>query len=227
VNRLKITCLVVIIELIMDLSSDELSELINSNSELKRKVVEMYLSSDRDSTVEDNDLISDQRPKETGRSLVAESQQLSSPVDLKIDTPVSKYKTVLGAEKNPKLSHEGMVALNSGAVDIHSRIMVPEYEETIDKTDLEVASLLVELGQKGKQAERSRDAADRGKTLMDSGDGAFRQAPAQRWVATEVLDEGSEVEVRPQTPITARGSRALIRSEHVTASTIRLPATIL
>src|ERR1043165_4354464 len=134
----------------------------------------MYSSSTPDFTVEDNNMISGQISEETGRSLGAESQQLLSPADLNIETQVSKYKTVLGAVKNPKLSHKGMVALNSGAVDIHSCIRVPEYDEIGDRTDLEVATLLVELGRKGKQAERSRDAAFRGKPLMDSWDGTFR-----------------------------------------------------
>ena len=113
----------------------------------------------------------DRRGEVRVRSPVLDGRQLPSHADLKIDTQVSKYKTVFGAATHPKLSQQGMVALNSGAVDIHSRILVPNIEEPDEITDLEVASLLVGIGQVGKRARGHKRLQGNIEAYLDPGMG--------------------------------------------------------
>ena len=164
----------------MNHNSDGLLDIIVNNPELKRKYLEKYGDSLVDLISDSSVELPDRRSEVRVRSPVLDDRQLPSHADLKIDTQVSKYKTVFGAATHPKLSQQGMVALNSGAVDIHSRILVPNIEEPDEITDLEVASLLVGIGQVGKRAERSQEVTREYRGLPRSWDGTYLQAPTQR-----------------------------------------------
>src|SRR5688572_9081815 len=164
----------------MNHNSDGLLDIIVNNPELKRKYLEKYGDSLVDLISDSSVELPDRRSEVRVRSPVLDGRQLPSHAELKIDTQVSKYKTVFGAATHPKLSQQGMVALSSGAVDIHSRILVPNVEEPEELTDLEVASLLVGIGQVGKRAERSQEVTREYRGLPGSWDGTYLQAPTQR-----------------------------------------------
>src|SRR5688572_2241114 len=161
----------------MNHNSDELLDIIINNPGLKRKYLNKYGDSLLDLIDENSVELPDRRGEVRVRSPVLDGQPLPSHADLKIDTQVSKYKTVIGATTQPKLSQQGMVNLNSGAVDIHSRILVTNIEEPDEITDLEVASLLVGIGQVGK---RSQEVTREYRGLPRSWDGTYLQAPTQR-----------------------------------------------
>jgi len=98
-------------DLAMNHNSDELLDIIVNNPELKRRCLSKYGDSLLDLISESSAELPDRRSEEGVRNPVLDGRQLPSHADLKIDTQVSKHKTVLGATTHPKLSQGGWLLL--------------------------------------------------------------------------------------------------------------------